>query len=80
MTLEEIRQALEGIALVCNETHRDLQAQSGSEWTAARVKLLAIASHCVSAGRLVEDLEHGPVRVLAGDEDDEGNGRDPHEA
>jgi hypothetical protein len=73
MNLREIRDALTGITLLCNETHAELVNRPGPEWTAARVKLLALASHCISAGRLVEDLIDGPVPVL-GSKDEESKG------
>jgi hypothetical protein len=64
MTLDDMDLMLEQIEGTCKDTHRDLVTTPGQDATMVRIKLLALASHCVSARRIVEDLRTGPVAVL----------------
>ena len=64
MTLDDMDLMLEQIAAAAKQGYDELQAKPDETSQMARIKLLALASHCVSAKRLVEDVRASGVAIL----------------
>lgn len=71
MTLDDMDLMLEQIASSAKAGYDALARKPDEASQMARIKLLALASHCVSAKRLVEDLRVAGVSVL------DPNGEEP---